>query len=203
MKFVTILCCVIATTFLSSLTIFADIARPKPSPVTEPRVALRTTLTIEPDFKGYQARLQIRQSDLQQLRAALDSMPGDRSVASSITHGSTRTIVAGLLLFLSISFAGVWLARARSTSGVGRGQKTAAAILLVVVTLGAAAIITRGNVAPPTGYYSWRNLSKSLAEGNSTTGSLDVEIIPDGAASVSSMKLTIPLRKQGRSADEE
>ncbi len=184
----------IVVNLIAASVTLADIARPKPSPLTESRVVLHTSLTIEPDFKATEAKLQIRQSDLQVLRAALNSLPGDTSIASSVSHSSTRTIVAGLLLFVSISFAGVWLARSRSNGALGRRQKTAVGVFLVAVTLGAAAIITRGNAGPP-GYYNWRNLPKYLAQGESTSGSLDIEIIPDKAVSGTSMKLIIPLRK--------
>lgn len=202
MKITSTLCIAVLIIFAAAFTVIADIARPKPSPLKQGRVALHTSLTIEPDLKGYEAKLQIRQSDLQQLRAALDNLPPDRSLASTIAHSSTRTIVAGLLLFFSISFAGVWLARSKRIGTISRNQKAAAAIVLVILTLSAAAIVTRGNAGPP-GYYSWRNLPKSLSEGDSTSGAIDIEIIPDEAASGTAMKLIIPLRKQGRSGDEE
>lgn len=203
MKITTITVIASLIIFSAALTVTADIARPKTSPSPQGRVALHTSLTIEPDTKGYEAKLQIRQSDLQLLRAALDNAPSDRSVASTIAHSSTRTMIAGLMLFLSISFAGIWLARSkRIDSTVSRNQKVTAAILLVVATISAAAIVTRGNAGPP-GYYSWRNLPKSLSEGNPTSGAIDIEIIPDAAVSGTAMKLIIPLRKQGGSGGEE
>jgi hypothetical protein len=66
--------------------------------------------------------------------------------------------------------------------------------LVAVATIGVATIITRGNAGPP-GYYRWRSLPKSLAEGKSTVGGLDVEIVPDEQGR--NMRLIIPLRKEG------
>ena len=203
MKITSILCIAVLITFAAALTINADIARPKPSPLKEGHTSLHTSLTIQPDMKAYEAKLQIRQSDLQLLRAALDNPSSNGTVASTIAHSSTRTIVAGPLLFFSISFAGVWLARSKRTSStMSRNQKATAAIFLLVGTLGAAAIVTRANAGPP-GFYTWRNLPKFLEQGQSTTGPIDIEIIPDEAANGTPMKLIVPLRKQGGSGDEE
>jgi hypothetical protein len=67
--------------------------------------------------------------------------------------------------------------------------------------LGAAAIITRGNAGPP-GSYRWRNLPQALAEGKSTAGGLDIEVIPDDARTGANMKLIIPLKKQSGNGEE-
>jgi len=197
---------------ICSLTLFlliitpaadADIARPKPSPgVKESRVVLNTVLQIVPDPKINDARLQIPQSELQSLRAALDAAAGNTTVATSIGQSSTRTIIAGILLFASISVAGVWLARSRGKNGeTGRAKKAVAAILIGMATLGAAAVITRGNAGPP-GYYRWRNLPQSLMEGRAMSGSVAVEIVPDDPNSGNEIKLLIPLRKSTRPGEE-
>lgn len=194
--------CLILITMISSTT-YADIARPKPSPPKEGRVVLHTGLTIEPDAKASEARLQIRQSDLKELRAALDALPANAGFAASVARSSTRTIVAGFLLFVSISLAGVWLARSkRGGVRMGRGQKTAVVILLAAATLGATAIMTRANAGPP-GYYRWRNLPQALLDGKSTTGGLDIEIVPDDPNSSTPMRLIIPLKKQTGQGEEE
>jgi len=173
----------------------ADLPKPKQSPkASESRVVLHTSLEIAPDTKLYEARLQIPQSQLQNLRAALDAAGGNPTVAASVTGNPTRTIIAGSLLFLSLSFAGVWLARSRTNPGAGRTRKTIAAALIVTATIGAAAIITRGNAGPP-GYYRWRNLPQALNDGKSTAGGLDIEIVADNPNSYNGMKLLIPLRK--------
>jgi hypothetical protein len=129
---------------------------------------------------------------LKNFRAALDGAGGDTTIAASIAHSPTRTIVAGLLMFLSLSIAGILFARSTS---FGRTQKVVGAAALIVAMVGAAAIITRGNAGPP-GSYRWRNLPQALAEGKSTAGGLDIEVIPDDARSGANMRLIIPLKKQ-------
>lgn len=199
-----------STLFICSLTLLflimtpaadADIARPKPT-VKESRVVLNTVLQIVPDSKISDARLQIPQSELQSLRAALDTAAGNTTMATSISTSSTRTIIAGLLLFASVSLGGVWLARSRGKNGeTNRTKKAVAAMLVVMATLGAAAVITRGNAGPP-GYYRWRNLPQSLMEGRAMSGSVAIEIVPDDPNSGSEIKLLIPLRKSNKPGEE-
>ncbi len=196
-------CCLIALTVLSAQAANADIARPMPLAEQPGKVLMRTNLKIAPDAKNYQARLQITQSDLQSLRAALDGAPGNTTIAASIAQSPTRTVIAGLLLFLSVSFAGVWLARSARASSFGRTQKAVAAVILVMGTLGAAAIITRGNSAPPQGYLSWRNLSQNLSQGRASSGELVIEVIPDDPTRVPGMKLIIPIRTEKKAGGDE
>lgn len=202
-----------STLFICSLTLLflimtpaadADIARPKPTKPTvkESRVVLNTVLQIVPDSKISDARLQIPQSELQSLRAALDTAAGNTTMATSISTSSTRTIIAGLLLFASVSLGGVWLARSRGKNGeTNRTKKAVAAMLVVMAMLGAAAVITRGNAGPP-GYYRWRNLPQSLMEGRAMSGSVAIEIVPDDPNSGSEIKLLIPLRKSNKPGEE-
>lgn len=174
----------------------ADIARPKPSPspVKEARIVFHTGLTIATDPKAYEARLQISESSLKELREALATVQPNQSLVQRLSHSSTRTIMAGLFLFLSVSFAGVWLAR----SGQRRSHKVIAAFLLCGAVIGAAAVITRANAGPP-GSYRWRGLPQALSEGRSTTGGVDIEIVPDG----NGMKLIVPLKNTKKPNDEE
>jgi hypothetical protein len=180
-----------ATALLVALAVPAlgDIARPKvsPSPM-EPRIVFHTRLAIVPDSKAYEARLQISQSDLQELRAALGNVPGNESMAQRVSHSSKRTILAGVFMFLSLSFAGIWLAR----SVHSRGQKAIAAMLVVTAVISAAAIITQANAGPPGSYY-WRKLPQNLSKGAPTGGGLDIMVVPDGSDG-SGMKLIIPTR---------
>jgi hypothetical protein len=181
--------CATALLLATATTAQADIARPKPSPSpAEPRVVLHTRLAIVPDSKAYEARLQISQSDLQELRAALNNMPGNESMAQRVTHSSTRTIIAGLFMFLSLSFAGIWLAR----SVQSRGQKAIAAMLIGTAVICAGAIITQANAGPPGSYY-WRKLPQNLSKGTPTNGGVDIMVVPDGSDG-SGMKLVIPTR---------
>ena len=97
-------------------------------------------------------------------------------------------MLAGVFMFLSLSFAGVWLARSVQT----RGQKAIAAFLMGTAVIGAAAIIARANAGPP-GSYLWRKLPQNLSKGTPTYGGVDIEIVPD-ANDGSRMKLIIPTR---------
>lgn len=181
--------CLLVLILLSTQTAVADVPKPKPS-AQPPRIVLRRNLEIVPDGKLFQARLQLTQSDLQELRAALDAAGGDNTaVAASITQSPVRTIVAGLLLFISVSFAGVWLAR---NSSAGRVRKAVAVGVLVVAVLGVAAMITRGNVGPPPSYMNWVRLSKNFAQGRSTSGEMVIEVVADEPNRVPGVKLLIP-----------
>jgi len=184
----------------TAVTAYADIARPKPSasPSSEPKRVMSTGMQIVPDSKVYQAHLQISQSTLTELRDALNAGTTSRSFTERIAHSPTSTIVAGLLLFMSVSFAGVWFVR--SAGSRSRGQKAAAAVLISVAMLGAATIITRANAGPPPGYV-WRNLPKNLGAGQPTSGGVIVEIVPDGGAAI---KLIVPVKQNSvRSGDDE
>src|SRR5215216_6967525 len=196
MKSLLFACCLVLLALTQTAN--ADVAKPKP-PEKAARYVLHTSLEIVPDPKAYEAKLQITESDLKNFRAALDGAAGNTTIAASIAHSPTRTIVAGLLMFLSISIAGILFARSTS---FGRTQKAVGAVALIVAVVGAAAIITRGNAGPP-GSYRWRNLPQALAQGKSTAGGLDIEIIPDDAMpSGANMRLVIPLKKQNRPGEE-
>ena len=169
---------------------YGDIAKPKekPSPSPElPKFVLHTRLVVVPDNKAWEAKLQISQSSLQELRAALGN--GNESTAQSITRSSTRTIMAGLFMFLSLSFAGVWLARSMQT----RGQKAVAVLLFGTAVIGAAAMIAQANAGPPGSYY-WKKLPQNLTKGAPTAGGLDIEIVPDGDIGSSGMQLILPIK---------
>jgi len=169
----------------------ADVPKPK-TPAIPAKQVLRTGLEIVPDSKIYEAKLQISQSDFNVLRAALDGNAGTPPIVGGIAFSAPRTIIAGLLMFMAMSVAGVMIAR---SSSFGRAQRTIGAVLLVATVLGAAAIITRGNAGPPPSW-RWRNLSQNLAEGKPTLGGVEVEIVPDDQVNGRMMRLLIPLKKQ-------
>ena len=173
----------------------ADIARPEPKP-TQPRPSkhvLTTGLEIVPDSKTYNARLQISEAALMELREATSGGTTTQSFGQRITGSASNTIVAGLFLFLSISFGGVWLAR---SSGNGRSHKAVAAILVACATLSTAAIIAQGNAGPPPSYL-WRNLTKNLSASKTTSGPINVEIVTEGDG----IKLIVPTRDSSRTDD--
>ena len=179
----------------STQIVNADIAKPKP-PEKTGRYVLHTSLEIVPDPKAYEAKLQITESEMRSLRVGLDEAAGRAPAVLNFYYSPMRTIVAGLLMFLSVSITGVLVARS-----LGRRQKAVVAAIAVVVMLGAAAIITRGNAGPP-GSYRWRGLPQALAEGKATAGGLDIEIIPDDARTGANMRLVIPLKKQSGPGEE-
>lgn len=179
--------CVVCLLLATALPAYGDIARPKPSP-QKSRIVLHTSLTIVPDTKAYEGRLQIPQSSLRELRAALADTPANESMAQSIGQSSTRTMLAGKFMFLSIAFAGVWLARSVQT----RSQKVIAAVLMGTAVISAAAMMAQANAGPPGSYY-WKKLPQNLTKGAATSGGIDIEIVPDSSDG-SGMKLIIPQR---------
>lgn len=191
MKPLASLVCLLLLVALSTQTAFADIAKPKTPDQPSSKVVMRRHLEIVPDGKVFQARLQLSQSDLEELRAALDATGEQTGVAASIAQSPGRTIVAGLLLFVSVSFAGVWLAR---TSSVSRARKAVGAGILVIAVLGAGAIITRGNAGPPPGYLNWSRLSKNFEQGRVTSGEMVIEIVPDEPNRAPGIKLLLPYK---------
>lgn len=190
--------CLLVLSALAAVSVVADVAKPKP-PEQQPRVVFGRRLEIVPDQKVWQAQLQISQSDFEKLRAALNGENGSNTmIAANIAQSSTRTIIAGVLLFLSVSFAGVWFARRSSAT---RARKAIAAGIVVVGMLGAAAIMTRGNAGPPPGYLSWKDLGKNLQQGKATAGQMIIEVVPDNP-DTPSIRLLLPTRPKDGPADE-
>lgn len=174
----------------SAIYAFGDIARPKTSPSPESgKAVFYTGLTVTPDAKAYEARLQISQETLKQISQAAANTGGTESMTQRLMHSSTRTIMAGLFMFLAVSFAGVWLAR----SNQHRHPKAIAAVVLITAFLGMATIIVRANAGPP-GYLRWQNLPQALKDGKPTVGGVSIEIVPGD----DNMKLIIPLRNTNR-----
>jgi hypothetical protein len=177
--------CSLCLILAAATTTYGDIARPSSSP-EKGKIVLHTSLVVVPEKKASAARLQIPESSMRELRAALTETSGNESMAQRVAHSSGRTVIAGLLMFLSLSFAGVWLARSVHT----RSQKTVAIFLIGIAVISAGAIITRANAGPPPSYL-WRKLPDNLSKGQPTYGGVDIEIVPD-ANDGSGMKLIIP-----------
>jgi hypothetical protein len=173
----------------SAIFAFGDIARPKPSPAAEGKTVLYSGLEIVTDPKAYEARLQISQDALKSIQQGAANSGANSSMTSRLMHSSTRTMMAGVFMFLAVSFAGVWLAR----SGQRRNQKAVVAVLLVAVCLGAATVIVRANAGPP-GYIRWQNLPQHLKDGKPTYGGVNVEVVPGNG----NIKLIIPLRNKNQ-----
>lgn len=192
MKRTLILGAAICALLTSAIFAFGDIARPKPSPA-EAKVIFYSGLTVVSDPKAYEAKLQISQETLKRLQEGAAREGGNTSLTQNIMHSSTRTIMAGLFMFLAVSFAGVWLAR----SNQRRDHRSVAAVLLVAVMLGIGTVIVRANAGPP-GYIRWQNLPQSLKDGKETVGGVQIELVPGD----DNMKLIIPLRNQNRTGEE-
>ncbi len=194
MKRIIVICAAAAMLTASAIYAFGDIARPKGTPSPQPgKIVFHTGLTVATDPKAWEARLQISQETLKRIREAAGDPSANESVTQRVMHSSTRTIMAGLFMFLAVSFAGVWLAR----SNQRRNHKIAAAIVLGVLMLGSAAVIVRANAGPP-GSYRWRNLPENLSKGQATIGGLDIEIVPGDTG----MKLIMPLKTEKKPGEE-
>jgi hypothetical protein len=187
-----VLCAAALLLVASAVYTFGDIARPKPSPEAG-KVIFHTGLEIVPDAKVYEARLQISQATLQRLREATANTSANQSVTQRIMASGPRTIMAGLFMFLAVSFAGVWLAR----SGQRRNHRIAAGLVLGLAVLGAAAVIVRANAGPPGSYY-WKKLPDNLTRGESTSGGLDIEIVPGDER----IKLIVPMKNAKKPGEE-
>lgn len=192
MKRTLIMSAAICALLASAILAFGDIAKPKPSPA-EGKVIFYSGLSVTSDPKSYEARLQISQGTLKRLQEAAANSGDGGSMAQRVMHSSTRTIMAGVFMFLAVSFAGVWFAR----SSQRRNHKAIAAVLLVAVVFGIATVIVRANAGPP-GYIRWQNLPQSLKDGKETVGGVQVELVPGD----DNMKLIIPLRKSNRPGEE-
>jgi len=184
MKRTLLLVVAVCALLASGIYAFGDIARPKPSPA-EGKVIFYSGLSVVSDPKSYEARLQISQETLKRLQDAAAREGGSSSLSQSIMHSSTRTMMAGVFMFLAISFAGVWLAR----SNQKRNTKAVAAVLAIAFMFGLATVIVRANAGPP-GYIRWQNLPQSLKDGKETVGGVQIELVPGD----DNMKLIIPLR---------
>ena len=192
MKRTLLLVAAVCALLASGIYAFGDIARPKPSPA-EGKVIFYSGLSVVSDPKSYEARLQISRETLKRLQDAAAREGGSSSLSQSIMHSSTRTMMAGVFMFLAISFAGVWLAR----SNQKRNTKAIAAVLAIAFMFGLATVIVRANAGPP-GYIRWQNLPQSLKDGKETSGGLVIDVVPGD----DNMKLIIPLRKSGKPGEE-
>jgi len=93
-----VLSLLLATALPPTATSLARNHRDRPQ---QPRIVLHTSLTIVPDSKAYEARLQISQSSLQELRAALANTPENESMTQRLASSSTRTMLR--LVYVSIA----------------------------------------------------------------------------------------------------
>jgi len=188
MKRTIVLCAAGLLLIASAVYSFGDIARPKVTPTAkEGKTVLYTSMPVKPDPKAYEARLQISPSTLQSIAREAGNMSSNDSVTQRLMHSSTRTMMAGLFMFLAVSFAGVWLAR----SSQRRNHKAIAAVILIATMFGLATVIVRANAGPP-GYLRWQGLPQNLKAGKPTGGGINIEIVPGDDSTIT---LIVPLRK--------
>src|SRR5205807_10391366 len=167
-----VLCATALLLIASAVYAFGDIARPKDTPnPKEGKTLLYTSMIVKPDSKASEARLLISQSTLQSITHEAANMSSNQSMTQRLMHSSTRTMMAGLFMFLAVSFAGVWFAR----SSQRRNHKAIAAVILIATVFGLATVIVRANAGPP-GYTYWRNLPANLTKGQATDAGGDIEI---------------------------
>jgi hypothetical protein len=163
---------------------FGDIARPKP----QVQSVLYTRLEVKPEKNLSEARLQISEETLKQIAKSAANGSSNTSTTQRLMHSSSRTMVAGLFMFLSLSFAGVWFAR----SAQRRNHKAIVAVVAVAVCLGLATIIVRAN-AGPQGLYYWQHLGDNLNKGKTTDGGVSIEIVPGDDNRI---KLIVPVKNK-------
>jgi hypothetical protein len=188
MKRTIVLCAAGLLLIASAVYSFGDIARPKVTPTAkEGKTVLYTSMTVKPDSKAYEARLQISQSTLQNITHEVGNMSSNDSLTQRLMHSSTRTMMAGLFMFLAVSFAGVWFAR----SSQRRNNKAVTAAILIATVFGLATVIVRANAGPP-GYLRWQGLPQNLKAGKATGGGVNIEIVPGDDSTIT---LIVPLRK--------
>src|SRR5262245_26137993 len=145
---------------LSAIYAFGDISDTRSSATPEAKTVAYSRLTIVADNKPWDATLQISEGALKRIQEGVAHRGDSASLTQSITHSSTRTIMAGLFMFLAISFAGVWFARSKER----HNAKAIAAVLVIASVFGFATMMVRAN-AGPTGYIYWHNLPQSLKDG--------------------------------------
>jgi len=190
MKQILILTGVVVVLVGTAVFAFGDLARPKPTATPEARSVLYSGLTIVTDSKASEAKLQISENTLKLISEGAAREGGSASLIQNVTHSSSRTMMAGLFMFLAVSFAGVWFAR----SNQRRNVKAIVAVLIVAFIFGIGTMMVRANAGPP-GYIRWQNLPQSLKDGKPTSAGVLIEIVPGDE----NMKLIIPLRKSGNS----
>ncbi len=190
MKHTLILIAAICALLAGAILAFGDIARPKPSPA-QPKPIFYSGLTIVSDPKDFEARLIISEATLKRLQEAAGNS-ANASFTERMMHSSTRTMMAGVFMFLAVSFGGVWLAR----SGQRRNHKALVAVLLAAAAFGVGTVIVRANAGPP-GYIRWQNLPQALKDGKETSGGVQIEVVPGDEI----MKLVIPLRNQKKTGE--
>jgi len=188
--------CSLALAFLAfaPLTVFADIALPEPKPTATPRTSKRplppARMLIESRKDATEARLQISQSVLRELRAEIEANAASDVTGSTTTLSQTQTIIAGVFLSLSLAFAGVFVARSRSRMT----KQVAAGALVVVAFAGTLAFKAFANARPPEPRpVNAGSLPRATTPETELNGVVRIEIVPEGRV----IKLIVPATDGG------
>lgn len=186
--------CSLALAFfaLAPLTAFADIAEPRPRPTSTPQTGGRALtparMYIESSRDATEARLQISQSVLRQLRAEIEADGASATTASANPTRRTQTIIAGIFLSLSLAFGGVFIARSRSRAA----KQVALGALVVFAVAGALTFTTLANVRPlEPRIVDAGSLPRATTLDDQLNGVVRVEIVPEGRE----IKLIVPVAK--------
>jgi len=191
MKRTLILSTAICALLASAIYAFGDVARPRVTPTPkEGKNVLYTGMVVKPDAKAFEARLQISQQTLQQIAKEAANTSANQSMSERLMHSSTRTMMAGMFMFLAVSFAGIWFARSPNR----RNHKAVAGVIMIAAVLGLATVIVRANAGPP-GYLRWQGLPQALKDGKATSGGVNIEIVPGDDSQIT---LIVPLRNSSR-----
>ncbi len=188
MKRILISSAAILALLTSAVLAFANLARPKPSP-QQTKSVLYTSLEVKPESKIYEARLQISEETLKTIIKEAGQSSNSTSTTQNLIHSSPRTMVAGIFMFLSISFAGVWFAR----SSQRRNHKVIVAVLALATVFGLATVMVRANAGPPASYY-WQHLADNLKQGKPTQAGVSIEVVPGDEQTI---RLLMPVKKNG------
>lgn len=191
--------CSLALAFVAfaPLTAFAlDIAAPEPRPTRTTQTSKRplppARMLIESRKDVAEARLQISQSVLRELRAEIDGNGASDASASTASLSQTQTVIAGVFLSLSLAFAGVFIARSRSRMT----KQVATGALVVVAFAGALAFQALANARPPEPrFVDAGSLPRATTPEEELNGVVRVEIVPEGRV----IKLIVPAATGGSS----
>ena len=189
--------CSLALAFVAfvPLTAFADIALPEPKPTATPRasnrVLPRARMLIESRKDATEARLQISQSVLRELRAEIEGDSATDAAASMHSSRRTQTIFAGVFLSLSLAFAGVFVARSRSRTT----KQVATGALVVFAVAGALTFKALANARPPEPrFVDAGSLPRATTPDEELNGVVRMEIVPEGRV----IKLIVPATGNNR-----
>ncbi|HJR06925.1 MAG TPA: hypothetical protein VJ842_06700 [Pyrinomonadaceae bacterium] len=177
------------------LAAYADIPAPEHrqtrTPQTSKRVLPPARMVIESRKDATEARLQIPQSVLRELRAEIEGDAASDTAASTTSLRQTQTIIAGVFLSLSLAFAGVFIARSRSRMT----KQIATGALVVFAIAGALTFKALANARPPEPrFVDAGSLPRATTPDEELNGVVRMEIVPEGRV----IKLIVPATASNR-----